>query len=115
MFIELPQATKQQITVHACFSADSNFKSLYPGERLHNIEFAALFMMNESGWMNQAIFCKWIQCFHQHLDKEKIEPPVILFIDGHWSHISLLSSRFCERTKLFCTFSTPMQHISHSQ
>ena len=93
--------------VHACFSTDSNFMPpflLYPGEQLHNIKFdefpSVVFEINKLAWMDQVIFCKWIQHFHQHLDKEKIEQPVILFINGYWSHISFFLSRFCQENKI---------------
>lgn len=51
---------------------------------------------SESGWMNGATFFEYISnIFHPFLIKENITRPVILFIDGHVSHLTLHTSRFC--------------------
>lgn len=51
---------------------------------------------SESGWMCSATFYEYIaNIFVPWLDKEKIERPILLFIDGHKSHLTLHLSNFC--------------------
>lgn len=52
----------------------------------------------DSGWMTCEAFFEFIaDIFHPWLEKEKIPLPVILFVDGHQSHLSLQVSQFCEK------------------
>ncbi|XP_039300746.1 tigger transposable element-derived protein 1-like [Nilaparvata lugens] len=52
----------------------------------------------ESGWMTRATFFEYItNIFHPWLIKEQITLPVILFVDGHTSHLTLQLSEFCEQ------------------
>lgn len=52
--------------------------------------------ISDSGWQTQLTFLDYIRnVFSKWLSDEKIKLPVILFIDGHKSHISLTLSDFC--------------------
>lgn len=57
--------------------------------------------ISENGWQTQQtfydyisnVFCKW-------LSESSIELPIILFIDGHKSHMSLTLSEFCSANQI---------------
>lgn len=52
---------------------------------------------SDNGWMTCQTFYEYIvNVFYPFLVKEKIKLPVILFIDGHSSHLSLVLSEFCK-------------------
>ncbi|XP_046684545.1 MFS-type transporter clz9-like [Homalodisca vitripennis] len=51
---------------------------------------------SESGWMTGELFYEYItNIFHPWLDNNNISRHVILFIDGHTSHLTLHTSQFC--------------------
>lgn len=51
---------------------------------------------SESGWMCGSTFYEYVtNVFVPWLDKQKIERPILLFIDGHVSHMTLHLSQFC--------------------
>ncbi|GBM92467.1 hypothetical protein AVEN_6689-1 [Araneus ventricosus] len=51
---------------------------------------------SENRWMTQETFYEYItNIFEPYLRKEGIQTPVILFMDGHSSHLSLHLSTFC--------------------
>jgi hypothetical protein len=51
----------------------------------------------ESGWMNMEAFYEYVaNVFYKWLLENKITMPVVLFMDGHTSHISLPLSLFCK-------------------
>lgn len=49
---------------------------------------------NESGWMNNATFIKYLQHFTKHTRPSK-EDQILLIVDNHASHISLEAVDFC--------------------
>lgn len=52
---------------------------------------------SETGWMTGALFFEFISnVFHPFLLEKKIPLPVIVFIDGHASHLTLHTSKFCK-------------------
>ncbi|KMQ85800.1 tigger transposable element-derived protein 6-like protein [Lasius niger] len=54
-----------------------------------------------SGWMNAELFYKYLKnIFYPYLKKEKIEFPVILFVDGHSSHVTLEVSKLCSELEI---------------
>lgn len=56
---------------------------------------------SESGWMTGQTFYEFISnIFHPWLIAKKIKLPMILFIDGHTSHVTLHVSQFCEQHKI---------------
>ncbi|KAJ8936396.1 hypothetical protein NQ314_012382 [Rhamnusium bicolor] len=52
---------------------------------------------SESGWMTSALFYEFLtNVFYPWLVVQNITFPVILFIEGYTSHVTLHSSKFCE-------------------
>lgn len=50
----------------------------------------------EKGWMTGEAFYEYFaNVFHPYLVKEQIPLPVIVFLDGHSSHLTLHLSEFC--------------------
>lgn len=57
--------------------------------------------ISDSGWMTSDVFFKYISTiFYPWLQKEEINTPVLLFVDGHVSHRSLKLSEFCAEKKI---------------
>lgn len=112
-------SSKQQITVMACASASGHFcppMIVYPGQRfnyepLEGFEDAHM-GRSETGWMDTDLFCNWLStCFIPALDTRSVKRPVVLFIDGHSTHLSLAASDICVEhgIELYCL----LEHSSH--
>ena len=112
-------SNKQQLTVLACASASGHFISpmiVYPGQRfnyepLEGFEEAHM-GRSESGWMDSELFCNWLlTCFIPGIESRCVKKPVILFIDGHSTHLSLEASNICVEhgIELYCL----LEHSSH--
>lgn len=57
--------------------------------------------ISDSGWQTQVTFFDYMtNIFYKFLLEEKVQLPVILFIDGHKSHVSLALSEFCSAHKI---------------
>lgn len=57
--------------------------------------------ISETGWQTQQTFYEYMtNIFYKWLLEEKVQFPVILFIDGHKSHVSLTLSEFCATNKI---------------
>ncbi|KAF6217229.1 hypothetical protein GE061_001583 [Apolygus lucorum] len=66
-----------------------------PSEILDGVDPSFGIGKSESGWMTGATFYEFItNVFHPWLEKESIQRPIILFIDGHVSHMTLHTSNF---------------------
>lgn len=60
---------------------------------------------SDSGWMVSETFYEYItNCFHPWLLENKIQLPVVLFLDGHKSHINVELFEFCVQNSivLYC-------------
>ena len=55
----------------------------------------ALYSNTITGWMNQDEFDIWIRCFDEYVTSLHIPKPVILFLDGHSSHLGVEASKYC--------------------
>nr|CAH7750980.1 unnamed protein product [Callosobruchus chinensis] len=56
---------------------------------------------SDSGWMVSATFYEYVTKFMQPwLQERQVKFPVILFLDGHKSHLSLQLSRFCSQNEI---------------
>jgi hypothetical protein len=54
-----------------------------------------------SGWMRTDIFTKFItEKFYPYLVERGIEFPVVVFVDGHTSHLSMPLSQFCDEHEI---------------
>lgn len=79
---------------------------IFKGARLPNdvnsfLQHGFVADKSESGWMNCDVFYNYIaNHFYPWLLKNEIEPPVILFVDGHISHRSLKLCEFCSTHKI---------------
>ncbi len=51
--------------------------------------------LTETGWMKGSAFVAWLAEFDRFVEWLSIERPVVLFIDGHASHITIDAARFC--------------------
>ena len=52
---------------------------------------------SESGWMKSETFFEYLaNAFNPWLEEQNISKPVILFVDGHKTHLTMQASKFCE-------------------
>ena len=80
----------------ACISADGGYCA--PMIVFSGVRFAyqplkdfpdAAFGRSDNGWMDSELFISWLQnVFVPHLDAKKVPLPVVLFVDGHKTHLS---------------------------
>lgn len=57
--------------------------------------------ISESGWMTGETFYEYVvNIFYKWLLEEKIRFPVVLFLDGHSSHLTLNLSKFCKEHEI---------------
>ena len=53
--------------------------------------------ISDNGWMTAQTFYEYVaNVFYPWIINEKITLPIILFVDGHSSHLTLPLSEFCE-------------------
>ena len=93
------RGTKTQITVLGCANTAGDFMPpylVYPGqlmtmqmgyENFHD----AIYTQTENGWMDTDFICY----FDSFITKLGIHQPVILWVDGHVSHLGAETARFC--------------------
>lgn len=93
---------KSQITVMACFNAFGNYMPpliVYPGQRFRDTLLSgfpeAIYGHSANGWMDGELFTSFVNHFHEYVMSKNIPLPVILFVDGHSTHISLPTATFC--------------------
>ncbi|XP_067621255.1 uncharacterized protein [Eurosta solidaginis] len=56
---------------------------------------------SDSGWMTSEAFFEYItNVFHPWLKEKGIKMPVVLFLDGHSSHININLSEYCKENKI---------------
>lgn len=57
--------------------------------------------LSENGWMKKEVFMDYIQnVLHPHLIKTKTQFPVILFVDGHKTHVTLDVTLLCSKLQI---------------
>lgn len=95
------------------FSTDGTaFPSMvvYPYKRvpaavINNLSDSWVFGRSDCGWTISSTFFEYIaNSLYPNLVKKKVTFPVILFLDGHSSHLSLDLSEFCAANQihLYC-------------
>lgn len=99
---------KESVTLLANVSADVKIAPtmvVFPGQRLpqgartHVPEDWAL-TKYEKGWMNGEIFYEYVaNIFNKWILENKIKLPVVMFLDGHSSHLTYHLSKFVLKTK----------------
>lgn len=96
--------TKEQVTVLACVSASGHFNKpfvIFPGKKLpkYNLsgvkesDFDAGYTLN--GWISSDSFLRWLTNLFYASVHDEIQFPIIIFLDGHTSHINISVSDFC--------------------
>ena len=107
-----------QVTVLACLNAAGDYTPpfiIFKGQRLRNVCLGgfqeATYSVSKKGWMERDNFSAWLEEFSTFLDDKSIQKPVILFMDGHSSHISLQSSTFAVENGVILYCLPP--HASH--
>ena len=72
---------------------------LFPGERLTNVGLSgfeeAVYRMTKSGWMDTESFLAYLYQIVEFAKENDIVFPIILFVDGHSTHMSLTAAEFC--------------------
>ncbi|XP_060791261.1 homeobox and leucine zipper encoding b isoform X2 [Neoarius graeffei] len=91
-----------QITVTACFNALGDYSPpliVFPGQTFRNIGLSdfpeAIYGHTDDGWMDSDLFFEFLKHFVKFVEEKHIQFPVILFVDGHSTHISLATAEFC--------------------
>ncbi|CAG5047526.1 unnamed protein product [Parnassius apollo] len=105
---------KESITVLCTFSADGTDVPpfvLYPYKRMppaviQNFPDTWYIGRSDSGWMVSVVFFTYIKLFYEWLVKNEIRLPVLLFLDGHKSHINRDMFDFCREKgiMIFCLY-----------
>ncbi|CAH2091567.1 unnamed protein product [Euphydryas editha] len=100
---------KTSLTVMFTFCADGNLTPpmvIFPNKRLP-AEITSKIPedwgvgLSENGWMNSDIFYEYIKnVLHPHLVKIGTIFPVILFVDGHKSHLTYAVSELCSNLQI---------------
>lgn len=97
--------SKENVTVLFTFSADGNTCPpliVFPYKRLPEKIAKSVppewgIGRSDTGWMNADVFNQFItEIFAPYITQKNIKKPVILFIDGHKSHITLQLSLTCK-------------------
>ncbi|XP_035826221.1 uncharacterized protein LOC118477852 [Aplysia californica] len=108
--------SKKQVTVLGCISASGKVLKptiIFPGARWNWHpweEFDVDYALTPNGWINSSTFMKWLQyTFFPAVDH--LQRPVVLFIDGHSSHISRDVYNFCQTHHI--TIYVLPSHSSH--
>lgn len=100
---------KSNITVMFSFSASGITTSpliIYPYKRLpaeigSSVPEGFSIACSDSGWMKTEIFYEYIgNTFHNYLKSLNIEFPIILFVDGHKTHLDRKLSDLCTSLKI---------------
>ena len=96
--------SKTQITVLSCVSAAGTFSKpfvLFPGKKLPKFNLTDVseddfdLGYSDSGWISSDTFFGWLSNLFYPSVKDKVQFPIILFIDGHTSHVNIAVSDFC--------------------
>ena len=66
-------------------------------EDFHQEFPGGLFGNSPSGWMDGCLFSSWMEHgFQASIEEQKVQKPLILFIDSARSHISIETAEYCE-------------------
>ena len=96
--------TKEQITVLCTVSAAGIYEKplvIFPGKRVPNYhisdDIADGYNLShtDKGWISSEVFFEWLANIFFPSVQNKATFPIILFVDGHKSHVNLSVSEFC--------------------
>ncbi|PIK37236.1 hypothetical protein BSL78_25928 [Apostichopus japonicus] len=117
---QLSTSNRKEITVLVCCAANGTYVPpliVYPGTRfrfdpLQGAPTDFCIGRSKSGWMNTEVFYEWLaNHFHPFIQDKGLTKPVILFVDGHKSHVSLPAATFCAENGIILYCLPP--HTSH--
>lgn len=100
---------KENLTVLCSISADGKVNPtlvVYPGVRFPStlkLQFPKDWAMGktETGWINGQTFYEYfVNYFYKWLVQNKISLPIIVFLDGHKSHLTYHLSKFCSEKNI---------------
>jgi hypothetical protein len=103
-------SAKSALTVLFTFSANGDTTPpmiIFPNKRLPkditlNVPGDWGIGLSDSGWMKAEVFYDYIKnVLHPYLLKTKRQLPVLLFVDGHKTHLSLEVSELCKSLDIF--------------
>ena len=112
--------SKEQVTVLACVFADGHFQKplvLFPGVRTPKFHFGTTsaddYSLGNSanGWMTADVFFTWLSSIFYPDIKDRVQFPIIVFLDSHTSHINLAVADFCVEHNIILYCFPP--HASH--
>ena len=104
----------------ACVSADGEFKKpfvMYPGKKLPKFNLTDVndedfdLGYTPNGWISSDSFFGWLSNLFYPTIEGKVEFPIIIFMDGHTSHINIAVSDFCRDHNIILYCFLP--HSSH--
>lgn len=102
-------AAKTALTVLFTFCANGDITPplvVFPNKRLPKDITSSVpnewgIGLSDTGWMKSELFYDYIKnVFHPYLIKRKVTFPVILFVDGHKTHLSLEVSKLCSKLEI---------------
>ena len=111
--------SKEQVTVLGCCSADGHLEKpfvIFPGKR-PNYNFEGVdprdFVVGHSpnGWISADSFFGWMANIFYPSVKDRVQFPIIVFMDGHISHLNLAVAKFCRMHDIILLCFPP--HASH--
>lgn len=100
---------KQNLTVMFTFSASGITTPpliIFPNKRLprnvlNSVPDGWGIGLSDNGWMKSGIFVDYIKnVFHPYLQSQGVEFPIILFLDGHKTHLTYDLSQLCTDLKI---------------
>ena len=100
-----PGQAKEAVTCMHSFNADGDEVPpmlIYPYQRIpaditDKIPKTWGVGRSETGWMTAEVFYEYIgNIFNTFIESQRIEKPVILFVDGHKSHLTIHTSKLCK-------------------
>lgn len=111
--------TKEQVSVLGCTSAAGDFAKplvIFPGVRprfnFHGVQPEDYYVgTSQNGWMSADCFFGWMANLFYPSICDAVEFPILVFMDGHTSHINIAISSFCRENNIILYCFPP--HASH--
>lgn len=105
------------VTVVTCMNAAGGFipplfvfpRKNMKAELLDGAPAGSIAECHPSGWIQSHIFTRWVQHFINHVKPSK-EDPVLLILDGHYSHTRNLDVIDLAKKNLFLSCAYPLIH-----
>ena len=108
----------KNITVCCAMSASGTFippMFIFPRARMNPVlgrggPEGSIYHCTTNGWINEDLFLVWLKHFTKFA-KPSVEDPILLIIDNHGSHTSLVAYNFCKENGIVVVTIPP--HTSH--